>query len=135
MVRLNKNLLSTNQLEELFIQFTHVAHTKSALETGLILQEVLGKEERVMVAKRIAIIVLIAEGRSLYNIANVLKVSPATAEKIKKNLDSGSYDSILKKLGKSKKSYFEILNTIDSILHLGGILPHYNGLERYKGVR
>lgn len=99
------------------------------------LSELLGNEEKIMLAKRLATIVLLTENFSLYKTALILKISSATAEKINRKLERGDYDEILKILGKSNKSYFEFLNTLDSILHLGGILPHYNGLDRYKYTR
>ncbi len=37
-------------------------------------------------------------------------------------------------LQKNKRDYLAILDTIDSILHLGGILPHRVGLDRYKNL-
>jgi len=85
-----------------------------------------------MLAKRLAIIILLLEDKSLYRIASILKISPTTANKIKYKLDTGEFDKIITLLGKNKKEYFALLDTLDSILHLGGILPHYNGLERYK---
>lgn len=85
-----------------------------------------------MLAKRLAVIILLVEGRSLYSVAKMLKVSPVTAKKIKRGLERGAYDHILKVLGKSKKDYFVILKTLDAVLSLGGILPHYNGLSRYQ---
>jgi uncharacterized protein YerC len=135
MVRLNKNLLTDQQFEQLFIQFIRIVDPKKSAPVGGVLREILGKEERIMIAKRLATIVLLLEGKSLYSIAHTLKISPTTAEKIKRHLDDGSYTTILSRLSKSKRNYFAILDTIDSILHLGGILPHYNGLDRYKNIR
>jgi len=134
MVRLNKNLLTQQQFEQLFIQFARIVGPHKSAEVDGVLREILGEEERVMVAKRLAAIVLLLENKSLYGIANTLKISPSTAQKIKANLEAGNYSTILKRLGKSKKNYFAILDTIDSVLHLGGILPHYNGLDRYKNI-
>lgn len=134
MVRLNKNLLTEQQFEQLFIQFVRILDPNKSMSADGVLREILGEEERIMIAKRLATIVLLLEGKSLYNIATTLKISPSTAEKIKRHLDDGDYETILSRLGKSKRNYFAILDTIDSILHLGGILPHYNGLDRYKNI-
>ncbi len=134
MVRLNKNKLSPQQLEGLFQQFNKTLGRLSDQKTGDFISELLGKEERIMLAKRLAIIILLLENKSLYQIGNILKISPTTAEKIKYKLDAGEFQHIVTFLGKDKKEYFSILETLDSILHLGGILPHYNGLDRYKGL-
>lgn len=125
MVRLNKNLLTDQQLDNLFSQFAKLLNKKDHAEADDILREILGPEERIMIAKRLAIVVLLLEEQSLYSISRNLKISTATAGRIKLEIDNGRYQNILDKLGKSKVDYFAILDAIDSILHLGGILPHY----------
>lgn len=134
MVRLNKTKLSTQQLDSLFSQLNKTLGTLSNNQTNYFLSELLGNEERIMLAKRLAIIILLLENKSLYRIADILKVSPTTAEKIKFKLDSGEFSHITVALGQNKNEYYSILETLDSILHLGGILPHRNGLERYRGL-
>ena len=134
MVRLNKNLLTNNQLESLFTQLDHSIGKLSAQQAPLFISGLLGKEEHIMLAKRLAAIVLLVEGKSLYRTADILKISPTTAEKLKYKLDRGELDHLLSMLGKNKKEYFSFLQKLDSILHLGGILPHYNGLDRYRNL-
>lgn len=136
MVRLNKNILTEQQLNNLFSQFTRITSGKEDQNVDLILSEILGKEERIMIAKRLATIILIVEGKSLYSISKSLKISPTTAERIKHGVDNNRYQNILRKLGKSKRGYFEILGAIDAILHLGGILPHYGiGSEGWNRIK
>lgn len=132
MVRVNKNQLSKKQLETLFSQLSQTFGKLNNQETNLVLSELLGPEEKLMLAKRLAILVLLLEGKTLYKISILLKVSPTTAEKMKRRLETGKFNELVKVLGKDKKDYFKILTTLDSILHLGGILPHYNGINRYK---
>jgi len=134
MVRLNKNHLTKKQLDSLFAQLGKSLGKLPAKETDSFLTELLGPEERVMLAKRLATIILLIEGKSLYSISRDLKISTATAEKIKSHLNDGGYEFIITSISKNQKVYISLLNTIDSILHLGGILPHYNGLDRYKGL-
>ncbi len=132
MVRLNKHQLSPTQLKQLYSQFNRLLSEQK--EAGVILEELLGPEERIMIAKRLSILILLLEGMSLYKISRLLKVSPTTAERVKLQLEEGVYDTIVGLLGKNKQSYFSILETLDAVLHLGGILPHYNGIERYRGI-
>lgn len=87
-----------------------------------------------MLAKRLAAIVLLIEGMSLYKVSDTLKVSSSTAKQIKSKLDQGDFAHIINTLGKDKNKYFVALEAIDNILHLGGILPHRNGLDRYNGI-
>src|SRR3989344_7066492 len=128
MVRLNRNALSKKQLDDLFVQFAKTISPKDSKHADLVLTELLGKEERIMVAKRLAIVVLLIEGVSMYKISKLLKLSQSTVEHISKKIQNGNFDHTLGKISKSKKDYFAFLDILDNILHLGGILPHYNGL-------
>jgi len=134
MVRLNKTKLTDKQLSMLFEQFSKILSKSNKQKTGQLFVCLLGKEEHIMLAKRLAIIILLLEGKSLYYISENLKVSPATAMKINRQLDNSEFNEIIDLLGKNKKNYFVVLEALDQILHLGGILPHYNGLDRYKGI-
>ncbi len=133
MVRLNKNQLTPKQIENLLFQLAKTVAPKDCPRTASVLHELLGNEEQIMVAKRVATIVLLAEGYSAYKISHLLKLSKSTVATISQKMERGEYQTVLESLGKTKKNYFAILEAIDSILHLGGILPHYNGLDRYRG--
>lgn len=130
MVRLNKNALTKDQLDKLFEQLNSTLSKLSSTDTNLLLSDLLGNEEKIMLAKRLGVIILLLEGYSLYKISDVLKVSSATASKLKEDLDNGKLSNLVAILNKNKKDYFEILDTLDSILHLGGILPRYNDPKR-----
>ena len=132
MVRLNRTPLETKQIDRLLLQLATVVSPQQPLHAQTVLMEILGKEEQIMTAKRMAVIVLILEGFSSYKISHLLKLSESTVASIAKRVNDGEYSIIIQTLGKSKKNYFKVLEAVDSILHLGGILPHYNGLDRYK---
>lgn len=134
MVHLNQNTLKEKQLDDLFFQFSSVIAPSNEKSANTILTELLGFEERIMIAKRLAVVVLLAEGASQYKISNLLKLSQSTIANIAKRLESGQYESTLKNVSSTNKGYFEFLKTLDRILHLDGLLSHYNGLERYKGL-
>ena len=135
MVHLNRNALTQQQLHNLYLQFSSTVSPHNPQHAEHILTEILGHEEQVMVAKRLAVVVLLVEGTSKYKISRLLKLSESTIEKIAQRLKQGQFDYTLKKVSKTKKDYFAFLSTLDSILHLGGVLPHYNGIDRYKHLR
>ncbi len=135
MVRLNQNEINQKQLEKLFSQLAAVVSPKDSHRAASVLSELLGKEERIMIAKRLATVFLLTEGMSRYKIGQTLKLSQSTVDHINEKLACGRYDTILRRVSKTKTNYFAILETLDDILHLGGILPHYNGLDRYRGMR
>ncbi len=134
MVRINRNELSKKDLDALLHQFDTLLGKLDKNKTKIFLSELLGREERVMLAKRLATVVLLAEGCSEYRVSRILKLSPTTTGKIANLIACGSYAGTLSILKKNKKSYVSILETIDSILHLGGFLPHRVGLDRYRGL-
>lgn len=131
-MRVNKTQLSKRQEAALFKQFDDLLGSLSRQQTSAFVAELLGPEERLMLAKRLAIMLLLLGGTSLYKISELLKVSSATAEKVKRKLERGDYEHTIKLLGKNKTDYFKLLDALDAILHLGGALPHYNGLDRYR---
>jgi len=134
MVRLNKSHLQQKQIDQLFNQLAIIIAPKEPDRTAAALGELLGKEERIMLAKRIAVIVLLSEGFSGYKIAEELKLSKSTIATISEKLSAGKFNKIEKLLAKDSQKYHSILEVIDNILHLGGTLPHYNGLDRYKNI-
>jgi len=135
MVRLNRNKLRKKQLDDLFWQFAVAVAPHDPMHANGVLNEILGTEERIMLAKRLTTVVLLVEGTSMYKVGTLLKLSPSTVEHIVRKIESGDFDHILTHVSKTKKDYFTLLEIIDSILHLGGILPHYNGLDRYKYLK
>lgn len=132
MVRLNKNVLSKKQLDDLFQQFSSAISPDSPRHVDNVLTELLGSEERIMLAKRLAAVVLLVEGTSMYKTGKLLKLSQSTVEQLSRKLKKGHFDYTLDRISQTNKSYFAFLETLDSVLSLGGILPHYNGLGRYK---
>lgn len=132
MVRINRNTLDQQMLKQLLTQCAFVVSPQQPSHAQTVLGELLGYEEQVTVAKRVACIVLLVEGISPYKISRHVKLSQSTVANIHNRLLNNQYRTILQLLGKNKTDYFHILKTLDSILHLGGILPHYNGLNRYK---
>ncbi len=132
MVNINRNRLTTEDQEYFLHQFDATLSKLELSGTSVLLNELLGKEERLTLAKRLAAIVLLHEGCSEYKTALVLKLSPTTTGIIASKMKLGAYTNSIKLLQKKKKDYFVFLETLDSILHLGGFLPHKVGLDRYR---
>jgi hypothetical protein len=134
MVRVNRHDLPKKDFDKLLLQFDSLIGKLDQKGTGHFLGELLGPEERLTFAKRFATIVLLSNGISEYKTAQVLKLSPTTTGKIGFEIQRGTYTGIIRLLQKNKRNYLDILNTIDSILHLGGILPHRVGMDRYRNL-
>ena len=135
MARIAKQPLPHIQLESLFTQLHEILGKSSTTQIESFMYEFLGREERIMLAKRLAIIVMLTHGSSLYKVAQTLSISSATAGKIQDRIEQGHYSHLIPLLKKNKKQYLSILKTLDSLLHLGGFLPHYTGMERYRNIK
>lgn len=135
MVRISKEALSEGDNEKLSKQLQVTIGSLNVQQSQIFLQNFFGEEEQIMYAKRLAAILLLSQNYSLYKVANVLHISSSTANRYYDKLNIGEYDTLLQILQKDKKSYTSLLETIDSILHLGGILPHYGQTHRTEAFK
>ncbi|OGG87834.1 hypothetical protein A2592_02505 [Candidatus Kaiserbacteria bacterium RIFOXYD1_FULL_42_15] len=125
MVNVSKEILEQTELDALFGQLNGTIGQLGAKKSELFLSSFLGAEEKIMLAKRLAAIIMLTHGQSLYLVASALKISTSTAKNYKLSIQEGRYDLLLEAIAKRKARYIELIETIDSILHLGGVLPHY----------
>ena len=132
MVRVNKNRLADKDILFLLKRFDDTLANFDQKGVTIFMSELLGKEERLTIAKRLTTIILLHEGCSQYKVSRLLKLSHSTTKIIGDKLEKGAYNGIIKLLKKKRVDYIELLNTVDSILHLGGLLPRRIGLDRYR---
>jgi uncharacterized protein YerC len=135
MVRINRHKLAPEKLEELFRQFSALLSSSSNKNVHLLLKQLLGPEERVMLAKRLAVIVMLDQKHSYNRIADVLHISPSTAANVSNRLNKKQVEKVVSVLKKDKVNYEAIIEVIESILTVGGIMPSRAGLDRYRGIR
>ncbi len=125
MVHLNKNKVPEDVLLGLYEQLSKIISELNRSQVENFLFDLLGEEERVMLAKRLAIVIMILEEYSMYRISTTLKVSQSTVDKIKTAMSSGAFVDLVPLVKKNKKGYLAILDILDQILTVGGIMPHY----------
>ena len=130
MVHISSQPLDEAQLKKLFAQLSYLISSSTTSNTDVLLDELLGYEERILLAKRLATIVLLVRGTSIYKTAQTLKISTSTASKVQNQLEAGAYSHLQRLINKKNRGTVDLLKTIDSILHLGGVLPHYTGPDR-----
>jgi uncharacterized protein YerC len=119
----------------LFDQFTGViGRMKSALAEEY-LNEFLGREEKIMLAKRLAIIALVHEGRPLHRIATYLHVSESTVAKIHERYKKDHFTATIQALTGNKVDYKKFIQLLDTILTVGGIMPHRNYILKPQNNR
>lgn len=136
MARVSKRRLPEKELQGLSQQLSGVIGRLNSRQVEHFLKEFLGPEEKEVLAKRLAVVIMLHEGHSRYATAELLRMSQTTVGTIAERYKRGTYNATLTMLRKNKKDYLAFLDTLDSILHLGGILPHYaSGRERWKHLK
>lgn len=103
--------LEEKQVHQLNKNFARLLASTVAGTREQALSELLTHTERVMIAKRLGMLLLISEGVSTYQISKRLHVSPSTAARFEVKVESGAFDKTLIFLKKKDHA-----NTILSIL-------------------
>lgn len=82
----------------------HIANIRTKPNAEKFLNEILTASEKIMLAKRFAIVVMLSKKQSYVTISKMLKVTPKTIAKINRGLDNGEFDFIISQLQKISKS-------------------------------
>ncbi len=130
MARVSKEKLKKKVLEQIN---SRLIDTISKLETNSstknFINDLLGEEEKIVLAKRLAIIFMLQENISWYRITKLLKVSSTTVKRIALSIDSGKYENILK-IVKQKKNRVTFWDNLDKVLKCG--MPPIVGKGRWN---
>ena len=108
-------------LEKLFVKLIIIlgeAQNKQNLSS--VANELFTPTEKIMLAKRLAIILMLANATPQHRVVNILKVSPTTVAKTSLGIEIGKYKSILRI---SKKEKVNLEKLVWNILTVGGIMP------------
>lgn len=132
MARVSKLILSNKQQEDLSDQLTGVIGKMKAPLANQFLNEFLGREEKIMLVKRLAIIALIHEGRPIHRIATYLHVSESTVAKLNERYKKNQFASTINALTGNKVDYKKFIQLLDTIVTFGSILPHRGYVLKLK---
>jgi uncharacterized protein YerC len=135
MTNVSKNPLTKDQEERLFAQLGVLFGKKTTGQAQQIFSELLGTEEKIMLAKRLAIIIMLSRQQTIYFISNTLHVSSSTVGRIQECMEQGQFNNILLTFKKPTPAIKTIIESIDDILHLGGVLPHYGQTHKSEAYR
>ena len=94
------------------------AQTKNLLP--LVMNELFTETEKIMLAKRLAIILMLSSRTPQHRIVEILKMSPTTVAKTSLGIEIGKYKSILKISNKEKTNLEKI---VWGFLTAGGVMP------------
>jgi uncharacterized protein YerC len=95
-----------------------------------IIEDIFTETEYIMIAKRLAIIILITKGFSKYRISKNLKVSISTVIRFQKDIDLGRYSNLQKIVNSKQKSDVKIVDVLEKVLLMG--MPAYVGKGRWS---
>ena len=128
MPHISSKKLKKENLQRLYDEFS-AALQKSAQRSWikLFLNGFLTRTEKIMLAKRFAVIYLLSKDIPVSYIAEALHMSPATISRMSLKYEIGKYSSLLKTIQRENKDIWRIL---EKILRAG--LPPIAGRGRWK---
>lgn len=118
------------ELADQFLTFLSLAHTKG--EARILANELLSQTERVMLAKRLATVVLLVRGYSFTQIEEALGVTRQTVIRVWKDVKAGKYEKITR-YARDHTRHFKHESFMDElirIIHFG--MPPRAGKGRWK---
>ncbi|MEK7144729.1 MAG: Trp family transcriptional regulator [Patescibacteria group bacterium] len=121
------------ELANQFLTFLSIARSKA--EASVLANEILSQTERVMLAKRLAIIVLLVRGYSFKQIEGALGVTPQTITRIWRGLKDGQYTRIARYAREHTRHFKKetFMEEFIRIIHIG--MPPRVGRGRWKFLR
>lgn len=119
MVRVSNIKLQEKTLRKLQTRFADsIASVTKPQDASLFLQELLGPEEQLMLAKRLATIYMLAEGVSGYRIGQVLGLSTSTVNHMRDMFHKEAYVTIVKNYT-HVQNHSDFWDDIEVLLRLG----------------
>jgi len=131
MVRVSKHILQPSHLRKLHSQLSKIIACLNKDNTYTFLDELLGEEEKVMITKRFAAIIMLMEHNSTYRISQLLEMSDPTIRTLKTKFNNGEYQHIEKIITKNKREHKDFWETLEIMLRAG--LPP-KGKGRWKST-
>lgn len=119
MPRISKQALEPHQLTKLYSELTKTVIRLTRRKADTFFDELLGKEEKIMITKRFAAIVMLLEHNSAYRTAQLLHLSKSTTCRLRDKIAAGEFSTIEELVKRNKKEYVDFWNTLEVILRAG----------------
>lgn len=130
MVNVSSKKLQKDTLKRLQNRFADsITKVTKRQDATVFLEELLGEEEQLMLAKRLATIYMLSENISAYRIAQVLGLSTSTVNRMRRIFDTQGYTTIVANY-QNKKNHAQFWMDIEVLLQLG--MPSRAGSDRWK---
>jgi uncharacterized protein YerC len=123
MPHISKKFLQKEKYLEIHKQFYKILGELSRTgNSKLVFDELFTKTEKLMLAKRLAIVLLLDQKESIYAIENALKVSPSTVARISLDYEQGKFTTLVKEIKKQTGFWSQMEK----------IIPPRTGRNRFK---
>ncbi|MFH1472895.1 MAG: hypothetical protein ABIF06_00575 [bacterium] len=130
MPHVSKRKLDKQQLSDLYAEFIHTLERSAKRgDLDVISYQFFTKTEREMYAKRLAVISMLSQGVPIYDIAELLSMSPSTIDLMSLQFEMGNYSNVVNR-GLEKTNIGDVIR---KILTVGGIMPPI-GRGRWKSL-
>src|SRR3989344_7716711 len=131
MPHVSKRKLEEKFVKDLFLEIVSVFERASRRgELKHVLGELLTPTEKIMFAKRLAVISMLAQNIPIHVIADNLSMSSSTIDIMSLRFEVGSYSHVVEN-GLKKTDIVDIINMIQTV---GGIMPPRSGKGRWKSL-
>ncbi len=127
MPHVSKRELDEAIKKKLFDQLFTTFKEARSYNVGFVIKELLTPTEKMMLAKRLAVVLLLDKGLPQHTIAEHLKVSTSTVIRTSLDIENGRYDKVIKISGGKKEHLLEVI--IKLILYS---MPPRVGRGRWK---
>ena len=131
MPHISKRKLEDKYVKDLFLEIVSVFEKAGKRgELKEVLNQLLTSTEKIMLAKRLAVISMLSQNIPVHDIALSLAMSPSTTDIMSLRFEVGSYDHVIKS-GLKKTDIVDIINMIQTV---GGLMPLRSGKGRWKSL-
>ena len=115
MPHISNKKLDDKYFEKIYNQLISVFDTAGTTrKSDIFLKEFLTETEKIMFAKRLAIICLLYEGVSRPYISQILLISPSTVDRVSLNYENGRYPYVSNILKKDNRTVWQIFEEMIS---------------------
>ena len=118
MVNVSKRI-KDELFNKLFEQLTRVVARSGRNNADLLLDGLLTESEKIMLAKRLAVILMLREACPTTVISRTLDLSRSTVSLMRHDYIRGQYSHVLKLCGRTKEEKEQMWKTVDKVLRLG----------------
>lgn len=131
MPHVSKRKLEEKFVRDLFLEIVSVFERAGKRgELKEVLNQLFTHTEKIMFAKRLAVISMLSQNIPIHDIADNLSMSSSTVDIMSLKFETGSYSCVIEN-GLKKTNLMDIINMIQTV---GGIMPARFGKGRWKSL-